>query len=244
MKCYGEVGNYMTILTLPRVKTGISGLDELMDGGFVEKSVNLVTGPAGSGKSLFGMQFIYNGIKDYNEPGIYITIEQDSETIKTAMQTHGMDADSFMAQGKLYLIDLGEVDKDATKRSRSFIQIIGFLENLIKLSRAKRLVVDSISAVGSSYNSEKDMRPELLAFVRFLRQNNVTAVLLSEAVGEKLTRYQFEEFVSDSFITLGLKESDGKLSRTLLLRKMRFTWHDTSTHPFTITQGRGMEILR
>ena len=61
---------------MDRVKTGITGLDEMLGGGFLPKTANLVEGAPGTGKTTLGMQFIYNGITQFNEPGIIITFEE------------------------------------------------------------------------------------------------------------------------------------------------------------------------
>ena len=86
--------------------------------GFVSNTINLITGPAGSGKSLFGMQFIYNGVRLYDETGIFITLEEGSDNIRNTMMTHNMDINKYINEGKLYIIDLGEVEKDTSKTAR------------------------------------------------------------------------------------------------------------------------------
>ena len=124
---------------MARVKTGIKGFDELVEGGLVPTTVNLLTGPAGSGKSLFAMEFVYNGVRLYDETGIYITLEEGSDNIRNTMIGHNMDIDKYINEGKLYIIDLGEVEKDTSKtarRIRGFESLAEFLLNLIKISHA------------------------------------------------------------------------------------------------------------
>ena len=223
---------------MERIKTGIKGFDELIEGGFVEKTANLITGPAGSGKSLFGMQFIYNGVRLYNETGIYITLEEGSDNIRNTMLTYDMDIEKYINEGMLYIIYLGEVEKDPSKsarRIRGFESLAEFLSNLIKISHAKRVVVDSLSAIGIHYESTSDLRQGLFRFTRFLKENEVTSLLTSEAISkEKMTRFGVEEFISDSFIQLMLREEEGVLNRYMLIRKIRFSSHDYRIHPYKI----------
>ncbi|UCH89225.1 MAG: hypothetical protein JSV49_00830 [Thermoplasmata archaeon] len=216
-----------------------------MDGGLIENTITLVSGPAGSGKSLFAMQYLYNGAKGFNEPGIFITLEEGSESVKATMNAHGMDVEQLISTGKLFLIDLGEPEADGrgSTKVNGFRSITDLLQNLIKLSKAKRIVIDSVSAVGAFYVSREEFRRSLINFVRFLKSNKITAVLITESTHDSTTRFEVEEYVADSFILLGLKEVEGKLSRSLVVRKMRHTWHDTSMHPFTITT-RGIEIIK
>ncbi len=227
---------------MARIRTGIKGFDELIEGGFVPITVNLVTGPAGSGKSLFAMQYIYNGVRLYDETGIYITLEEGSENIRNTMINHNMDIDKYINEGKLYIIDLGEVEKDTTKtarRIRGFESLAEFLLNLIKISHAKRVVVDSLSAIGVFYENSGDLRQGLFRFGRFLKDNNVTALLTTESIGpENMTRFSVEEFIADSFIQLMLREESKELNYYILVRKLRFSKHNTKLHKYKIsTEG-------
>lgn len=232
---------------MERVKTGIKGFDELLEGGFIENTVNLITGPAGGGKSLFSMQFIYNGVKSYDETGIYITLEEGSDSVRNTMINHNMDIDKYINEGKLYIIDLGEVEKDTSKtarRIRGFESLAEFLLNLIKISHAKRVVVDSLSAVGIFYETSGDLRQGLFRFGRFLKENNVTALLTTESVSDNQgTRFGVEEFIADSYIQLINREENSSINRYLIIQKVRFSSHDTKLHRYRITQD-GIVVKR
>lgn len=223
---------------MDRIKTAIKGFDELIEGGYIKNTVNLLAGPAGCGKSLFGMQFIYNGVRLYDETGIYITLEEGSENIRLSMMSHSMDIEKFITEGKLYIIDLGEVEKDTAKtarRIRGFESLAEFLSNLIKISHAQRVVVDNLSAIGINYETSGDLRQGLFRFGRFLKENSVTSILITESLGEdKMTRFGVEDFISDSYVQMVLREEKGSLNRYLMVRKMRFSSHDSNLHPYQI----------
>lgn len=230
-------------MTMGRVPIGISGLDELISGGFPENTINLVSGPAGSAKSLLAMHYIYNGVKDHGDTGIFLTLEEPRSNILRAMTLYGMDIEKYEKEGKLLLLDLGEVRRRAEGSEE--MDIVGFealrklLDNLLKFSEAKRLIIDSVTAIGLYYeDSPGKLRRELFKFATFLKEKNVTTLLITESVeGERLTRYGIEQFVADSFIVLGLEDVKGELRRTLTVRKMRFTKHDTTKHPLLITSS-------
>ncbi len=224
-----------------RIPTGIAGLDELTGGGFPENTVNLVSGPAGSGKSLLGMEFIYHGVKTYKEPGIYITLEEPRSNILRAMSSYGIDIEKLEAEGLLYLLDMGEIRRKCPEEHMEegiagFKALQDLLDNLISYTKAKRLTIDSLTAVGLYYGDAPGrLRREMFKFVGFLKEKGITALLITESIeGKALTRYEIEQFVADSFIVLGLEESKGELRRTITIRKMRFTKHDTTKHPFLI----------
>lgn len=228
-----------------RVHTGIPGLDDLLEGGFPEKTVNLVVGPTGSAKTLFGMQFIYSGAKDFDEVGIYLTLEERRENIMRAMKGFGMDVEKYEKEGKMILVDVGKIrtkvpsDGNVKRVTVGFGKLTNFLEKFLKSTKAKRLVLDSITAAGLCYKEQDVMRQELFAFTSFLQSTDITSVLITESLNETgdLTRYGVEQFIADSFINLGLERVGTELRRTITVRKMRFTRHNTKVHPLLITNN-------
>ncbi|UCF08606.1 MAG: ATPase [Thermoplasmata archaeon] len=227
-----------------RVHTGIPGLDELVDGGFPENTVNLVAGPTGSAKTLFGMQFIYNGAVEYNDVGIYVTLEERKENIQRGMWSFGMDVNRAEKERKMILVDVSKIraklhsDSDMTRGIVGFAKLQNFLERFLSATQAKRFVLDSITAAGMSYKENELMRQELFAFSSFLQEQDITSLLITESTNETgdQTRYGVEQFVADSFINLGLERLSGELRRSITIRKMRFTRHDTKVHPLLITK--------
>lgn len=234
---------------IKRVHTGIPGLDELIGGGFPENTVNLVAGPTGSAKTLFGMQFVYSGAVEYDDVGLYVTLEERKENIQKAMRTFGMDVDAAEADGKMILVDVSRIraklhsDGDTMRGMVGFSKLQNFLMNFLAATKAKRFVLDSITAAGLFYKENELMRQELFAFTAFLQEMEVTSLLISESTNETgdQTRYGVEQFVSDSFINLGLERLSGELRRSITVRKMRFTKHNTRVHPLLITK-RGILI--
>ena len=169
---------------MARVPTGIPGLDELISGGFPANTVNLVSGPAGSAKSLTAIQYIYNGVKDKDEVGIYLTLEEPRENIIRAMNSYGMDITKYEEEGKMILLDLGEVRRRLESSEEEgvvgFEALIGLLKNLFEYTKAKRLAVDSVTAVGLYYeDSPGRLRRELFKFAGFLKENRIKTVFLA-----------------------------------------------------------------
>ena len=234
---------------MDRVPTGITGMDELIENGFPERTVNLITSPSGGGKTLFALQYIYNGAKDYGEPGMFLTLEESRESIERATMDFGMDIAKYEEEGELFIIDLGAMRNEIKKEEEISNGLIAFealqeaLEGIIKIRKAKRFALDSLTAVGLAYSSTSEMRQGMFRFGRFLRGQDMTSLLVTESVEGTpgLTRYGVEQYIADSFIVLGLESIKGELRRTICVRKMRFTKHDTSIHPFLIMKS-GIEI--
>ncbi|MGB9636651.1 MAG: RAD55 family ATPase [Thermoplasmata archaeon] len=224
---------------MKRIKSGINGFDALCEGGIPEYSVTLVSGPAGSAKSLFGMEYIYRGARNFDEPGIFIVVEETRQNLYRAAQRYNFDFAKMEKENKIVVLDIGEI------RARDDLVDFGVLHEFIASAaaenNAKRVVVDSLSGIGIAYTSEDELRRELFKFIRFLKESNLTSILISEAPEGKLTKYDFEKFLADALVVLNYENVKGEYRRTITIYKMRFTRHDPYKHPFIITKS-GIEI--
>jgi len=232
-------------VTIPdRVPTGIEGFDRLVQGGFPDRTVNLVSGPAGSGKSLFALHFCVNGAFRYREPSMYVMLEETKSNLERAMKAFGMNGGLPDRSNRFLTIDLGELRRTGPHGTAiGFEELQEFLASALKSAGVRRLVVDSLSAIGLRYPTVEEFRERLFSFCRFLHEQEVTTILVAESPdGLLLTRHGVEQFLSDSFVFLGLEEVKGDLRRTLTVRKMRFTKHDTAKHPVHIT-ANGLTVL-
>ena len=265
-----------------RVKTGIEGLDILTHGGLPAETVTLVSGPAGSGKSLMCMQFACEGALVDNEPTLYVSLEESTESIARALANYTMDdnhplrggkltvmdmgwlrkelaaarpewgmarLDTLWNEGKSYLVNMDWIKEEAQVEMEMEAGMVGFgtleaaVEHFCGVSGIKRLVIDSIAAVGLYYDAPEDLRRELFRFGRFLREKKLNVMLITESVSgvANQTRYGVEHFIADAHIVLGLRNIRGEFKRTIMIQKMRFSGHDTGIHPFKITDS-GIEV--
>ena len=220
-----------------RLATGIDGFDRLVQGGFPARTVNLVAGPPGSGKSLFGLHFCYHGARQLGEPAMYLVLEETKASLQRVMRTFGMGYEDLERSERCLMIDLGELRVGGPEGSAiGFREIQDFLASSLKTAHVRRLVIDSLSAIGLHYASPGEFREKLFGFSRFLRDQEVTTLLIAESPdAHALTAHGVEQFIADSFVHLGLEDVKGELRRTLTVRKMRFTKHDTTKHPMYIT---------
>ncbi|MBN1540103.1 MAG: hypothetical protein JW939_08160 [Candidatus Thermoplasmatota archaeon] len=230
-----------------RKATYIPGMDELMNGGFPEGTINLITGPPGSAKSLFGIEYIHNGARFDNEPGMLISLEESRDSMIRAARSFDLDLRSLEKEDRIYLIDLGRMRVECSASEElewglaSFDTLKNLIQNQITLSGAKRLVLDSVTAMAIYYSSSELFRRELLKFSRFLRDAGITTILISEADIGACPGYGIEGFVADSMIEMDYMVTAGEYHRTLTVRKMRFTKHDPLKHPFLIMEN-GIEV--
>jgi len=238
---------------IERIKTGIPGMDDLIEGGIKQGSITLLAGPTGTLKTIISSQFIYNGAKEYGEGGIYLTLEEKEDGIRQSLANFGMDVDAPEVKDKIQIVDLSGLRKRKPQfgesKERYAISVDVLMETITSITQksdVKRLVIDSISILGLLYKDQSDMRDDLFIFTEFLRESGLTSLLVTEIEeeyrGKRVSRFGLEEFLADGVVVLGYTQSKGELRRWATVRKMRFTDHNLHMHPVRITPC-GVEIV-
>ncbi len=212
---------------IERVKTGIAGFDELVQGGIPESDLILLSGPCGAGKTIFGLQFAYSHAE--REPSIYVSFEEELEKIHESASQFSRSIEKLEKSGKLRFL------KYDPFRIEDIFEII---ESNIRDMHARRVVIDSISALGIYVKDPTELRRMILQLSTMLRKNKCTSMLISEVLpGEHmLSRFGVEEFVSDGVVLLHNMLVGGEYRRGLSVWKMRSTNHSGKIHPYRITQ--------
>jgi len=234
-----------------RIATGIKGLDELIEGGFPEGRSVLLSGACGTGKSIFSSQYIYNGAKKFSEPGIYITLDERPDLVRQDMLRFGWDFRKLEDEKMVQIID-GTVAKIGIPSEEEFsMPSTGFdLDKLLleivratKRIGAKRIVIDSLPALGFNYTNESEVRNAILKLSYVLMRTGVTSLITSEIIeGEnKYGKFGVEEYVVDGVIVLHYMGIGTRSNRTMHIRKMRATKHSEDLHPMEISE-KGIAI--
>ena len=231
-----------------RVKTGIKGLDELIEGGLPKSSSILLSGEAGTGKTIFSLQYIYSGAKDYGEAGIYVTFEEKPEELRREALQFEWDLKKYETKKKIVILDAASlrvgVPSDEDFYMKSDVDLKSLLSKLYEIAMdidAKRIVIDSLPAFFFSEDSEK-MRDDIYMMGRVLAETKATSILITEIInGQGYSRFGYEEFITRGVITLHLVEGEkamprmSEYKRSIFIRKMRETNHKIKQYPFSIT---------
>ena len=229
--------------SLPKSPTGITGLDEITEGGLPTGRPTLVCGSAGSGKTMLAAEFLVRGVMEFDEPGVFMMFEESVEELTRNLRSLGFDLDRLQARKKIAL--------DHVRVERSEIEETGEydLEGLfIRLGHAidsigaKRVVLDTLEALFSGLPNHAVLRAELRRLFRWLKDRGVTAVITGERGEQSLTRYGLEEYVADCVILLDHRIVDQVSTRRLRVVKYRGTAHGTNEYPFLIGR-RGIVVL-
>jgi len=207
-------------IRMDRVKTGIDGLDQLFHGGFLRGDAVLVAGAPGTGKTSLGMQYVYNGATEYQEPGIFITFEEFPERIYRDAENYGWDFRGLEEQGKLkVLFTSPEV------LLQDIIRDQGIVSEMIAEIGATRVVVDSISNLEGVAESVPRFRESVYGLVNALKAESLTALLTRELREDEEIGTGPEEFVADGLVLLTRRYVMGQRMRFLEVVKSRGTPH-------------------
>ena len=204
----------------PRIPTGVSGLDGMIEGGFKRGSVVTLSGDAGSGKTTLGMQFLYNGAKKYNEPGLFVSMEQSRASLVDDLSRFGWDLPDLEKKHKLRILSL--LPHEAADFQDSEINVQGAIEEI----GAKRLVIDSVTSIILSYKTKPKARQGLIKLIEKLRTWGVTTVLTSESTtdvqGDVHSPFKID-FLTDGVIYLYNMRRNNYRLHALEVVKMRGT---------------------
>jgi KaiC/GvpD/RAD55 family RecA-like ATPase len=220
----------MTDLT----RTGIEGLDSILGGGIVDNATVLLSGNPGTGKSIFGLQFIYNGVTEFDEQGIYLSFEENAADIAEAAESIGFDRWQE-------LVDDGDIlvyDKQELLRHNDFNSTLDRLLEAFEETEYERLVLDSLTMFELFFESEQERRTYLLKFSDILKANGLTSLLIAEqsAVFPEQD-IGLENFLTDGNIYLIQTPTDSGVNRYIWVAKMRKQDIETDIFPIDIEQG-------
>ena len=213
-----------------RVPTGIRGFDSLIEGGLEKNSTNLLVGSSGSGKSIFSVQFLIEGIKR-GEKCLYITFEENKETFFSNMADFGWDLADYERKEKLFFLEYTP-EKVKTMLEEGG----GAIENIVLSKKISRIIIDSITSFELLFEKEIEKRSTALALFKMIRKWDSTALLTYEGTPsqEKKSTSRILDFESDAIILLHFVRVKKQRKRYVEVLKMRGTDHSLAIHPFSI----------
>ncbi len=220
---------------LAKAPTGVVGLDQITVGGLPRGRTTLIAGPAGSGKTLFAVEFLVRGAREHGEPGLMVTFEETSEELAANVASLGFDLDALVAADLLALdhvrVDPGELQSGGGYDLDGLFIRLG---HAIDAIGAKRVALDTIDTLFSRLPDPADLRFELVRLFRWLKEKGVTSVVTGERSDAALTRHGLEEFVSDCVIVLDHRVDAEASVRRLRIVKYRGSSHGADEYPFLI----------
>jgi circadian clock protein KaiC len=222
---------------LPKAPTGIKGLDEITFGGVPRGRPTLLTGGAGSGKTLLGLEFLVRGAREFGEPGVFVAFEESAEDLAKNVSSLGWDLPGLIAQKKLSIdyiyIERSEIEETGEYDLDGLFVRLGYAIDSIG---AKRIVLDTLESLFAGLPNEMILRAEIRRLFRWLKDRGMTAIITAERGRDpaSFTRHGLEEYVSDAVILLDHRVNEQISTRRLRVAKYRGSVHGTNEYPFLI----------
>jgi circadian clock protein KaiC len=228
---------------LLKCPTGIKGFDEIAEGGLPQNGTTLISGNAGSGKTLFGIDFLIKGATDYKESGVLMSFEESEDELYKDVASLNMDLPALVLQKWIVLENVVLDRKDIQETDFNLEGIFVRLEEAIDSIGAKRVVLDSLESLFAGITDLGILRLEIKRLFRWLRDKQVTAIVTGETGQNGLyTRHGLEEYISDCIILLDNRVREEMATRRVRIIKYRGSAHGTSEYPFVI-DNQGLSVI-
>lgn len=232
---------------LPRLATGIIGFDQIANGGLPEGRSTLISGTAGSGKTVLALQFLLAGVRDFGEHGVFVTFEESPADLMQNVRSFGWDLEGLVAQRQIAVVDATPEPgmQMVTTGSYDLSGLLARIEHGIRTVGAKRVILDALGALFPQLTDANVIRRELHRIAAGLRRLGVTTLVTMERTEEEggVGRWGVEEFVADNVILLRNRLESEKRRRTVEILKFRGATHHKGEYPFTIDGEDGVTII-
>ena len=223
-------------------KTGIKGLDEVLGGGIAQGHMILLRGRAGTGKTIPSMQWLFEGLKKFEDSGMYIAVTEPFTKALKNTSTMGFYDKSLLSSGKLRftdmrsmldLIDFGDSGLNSWTK-KDIERLVEQIEKIVDESNVQRLIIDSITAIGYMIDDKELLRYFIFRLGTVLDSKGCTAFLVSES-NEGKSPFNVEDFISDGVIAMDHVAGEQSMIRHLNVVKMRGVGYRSGSVMFDIT---------
>ncbi len=232
-----------------KIRTGIPGFDLIVDGGLKQGKTIVLSGESGSGKSTFAMQFLHNGALDFDEPGIFVTLNQSPHELLSDFRDYGWEIERLIDEEKIMIIDARpfKTDEDLFETADilydsepfPFTHLTQLILQGIKKIHAKRLVIDSLSVLSMQYGNQFNTRQGIQKMITALDEKKCTSIFISENLD---SRTPPEWYAASGIVLLNHIQKTNTMERSIQVIKMRGTRHSEQTFPIRFNEN-GYQVL-
>jgi circadian clock protein KaiC len=231
-----------------KLETGISGLDAVCLGGVPKGRTTLTAGSAGSGKTLLVSQYLAEGIRRKDEPGVFVTFEEPPDALRQNLASMGWEIGRWEAESNWLFVDASpQLSEEASLVIGDFDMggLLARIESAVRSIGAKRVALDSLGALFTRFGDTAVIRNELFRIANVLNRLGVTSLMTAERTEEygSVSREGVEDFVTDNVLILRNVLEQEKRRRTIEVLKFRGTEHQKGEFPFTILAGEGFKVI-
>lgn len=220
---------------MKRISTGLPGMDEKIGGGFPENTCSLVSGSPGTGKTLFGLNFLVSGAKA-KERCVYVSLNENREDLLRACDSIESLSDARQLLGKYLAVEEVDLSKVAS--------LYNFTTVFERYPQVDRLVIDNVNKLLLFAENDKDYRRNLASLIKELRKKARASLLLCETRDDKLDTERGESYECDGVVFLDFLEVEEKPRRMLSVYKMRYTAFDERVHHELSITNKGLKVTK
>ena len=234
-----------------RLPTYVVGLDEQMQGGIPQGHIVLVAGSSGSMKSSLTFSMLYNAVLNGDTSGIYVTLEQGKDSLRSHMAGMGMNVDDPRVRNRIAIIDLADLRVQLDEQGMA--GKVDWMGQLIKQLTSYResigfeiLIFDSLGAFFTLTKMDNP-RDEIFRLFEAVRRLGLTSYFICEMTGEdhkQFGEYGVEDYLSDGVIHLVMDRHTDDVQRKLAIVKMRHTAHMLGYKPFNWKSSESRFTIR
>jgi circadian clock protein KaiC len=226
-----------------KIKTGIETLDVLLEGGLPKYHCVLLAGSCGTGKTILCQEFLFTGARDYGETGIYISLSESRDKMIGYLEQFAFFDKKMIDSNKIRIVDITQDSRLMNMEPLTAKSMMSMILSVIRENNAKRVVIDSITAICNTLGNKSTIREFLLELGVQMQYLDCTSILISEVppMAFQYSVFGIEEFITDGVILMRELENKGDLLRTLQIVKMRGVDHSRSRNILEI-KNSGIEL--
>src|SRR5256712_1781363 len=231
-----------------RTPTGIPGLDKLLSGGLPKGRIILLTGGPGTGKTILSSQYLVNGIMDYDENGVYVSLDENKQHVFEEMVDFGWDLPELEHQKRLIFLEASPIRYlpaeikvgrlTVGRKEFSMATLVEMIKTSVKEIDAKRIVVDPVTTLVFQYDGVVNQRNALVELIEALADTGATCIITTELRRPGFERnVDYEEYLAHGVVLLQQLQVGKSLLRVIQIEKMRKTPVDNQPRPYRITES-------
>ena len=227
---------------LLKCPTGITGFDQITEGGIPKDRVTLICGGTGTGKTLLGIDYLINGAADFGENGVFMSFEETSDELHQDVASLNLDLQGLVSRNKIRMEYVVLEHRDIKEDDFNLEGLLIRLEHAIEAVGAKRVVLDSIESLFAGITDVGILRLEIKRLFQWLKNKQVTSIVTGEPGPAGFTRHGLEEYISDCIIFLDNRVREEMSVRRIRVIKYRGSHHGTNEYPFVIDKD-GLSVI-
>jgi circadian clock protein KaiC len=224
-----------------KARTGVEGFDEITSGGLPRGRTTLLSGGPGSGKTIFALQFLMCGARDFKEPGIFVAFEEPADRLVANAKGFDWNLAELLRRKQISFIDAQPMPDMVQAGTFDLEGMLAALGALIEQTGARRIVFDALDILLTMLPDAAAKRREICRLHQWLVDRRLTALITSKTGGDETSSFTFMQFMVDCAVVLNHSVELGVSQRNLRVQKFRGSSFDENESPFVIGR-RGFDV--